>query len=159
MLTVELKGKQITTASWANLVVDGVKLGEDDAVDEVRVVAGRVVSQRSVELDQLSGSKNTFQSKESLEGQLNKKSLHSDNKIVSAFNKLNIVKLLGKLRKSRFLKKSIQRTLKNYKWPFLIRLNHWKDKTRCRNQVKLLLWLKYETLYVFWKSLYSRFSP
>ena len=74
MLRVEFKGKQITTASWANLVVDGVKLGEDDAVDKVRVVAGRVVSQRGVELDQLSRSKNTFQSKESLEGQLNKMS-------------------------------------------------------------------------------------
>ena len=36
-----------------NLVVDGVEFGEDDAVDGVRVVGGRVVGQSLVELDQL----------------------------------------------------------------------------------------------------------
>jgi hypothetical protein len=37
----------------ANLVINRVKLGEDDSVDEVRVVIGGVVGQRRIELDQL----------------------------------------------------------------------------------------------------------
>jgi hypothetical protein len=37
----------------ANLVINGVKLGEDDSVDEVRVVIGGVVGQRCIKLDQL----------------------------------------------------------------------------------------------------------
>ena len=40
----------------ANLVIDGIKLGEDDAINGVRVLVGGMISKSSVELHELVNS-------------------------------------------------------------------------------------------------------